>query len=71
VSLCRQSLASASEAIKLRNSESTLDGHLFLVRHLLILKEMTHNLDLAHRNVDFSGIDFTGVTGAFFTSLMI
>jgi hypothetical protein len=45
------------------SSSSPLDGELFLVRHLLILKEITHNLDLAQRD----GEDFQyGVTGIFF-----
>jgi hypothetical protein len=44
------------------SSTSSLDGELFLVRHLLILKEITHNLDLAQRD----GEDFQyGVTGIF------
>ncbi|KAH0828023.1 Sec34-like family-domain-containing protein [Lanmaoa asiatica] len=51
VSLCRQSLVSSSVTIGQRNaSASTLDGELFLVRHLLILKEVTNNLDLAGRD---------------------
>ncbi|KAJ7145893.1 Sec34-like family-domain-containing protein [Mycena epipterygia] len=61
VSLCRQSLILGSDMIKQRvgSSSSTLDGELFLVRHLLILKEITHNLDLAQRD----GEDFQyGVT---------
>ncbi|KII92962.1 hypothetical protein PLICRDRAFT_37778 [Plicaturopsis crispa FD-325 SS-3] len=62
VSLCRQSLVTASENIRIRNPPtSILDGHLFLVRHLLILKEMTHNLDLVQRDVE-PNIDFGGVT---------
>ncbi|KAJ7187957.1 Sec34-like family-domain-containing protein [Mycena filopes] len=63
VTLCRQSLILGSDMIKQRvgSSSSTLDGDLFLVRHLLILKEITNNLDLAHRD----GEDFQyGVTDA-------
>lgn len=42
---------------------SSLDGQLFLVRHLLILKEITNNLDLVQRDVNPT-IEFgTGVTG--------
>lgn len=52
VSLCRQSLVSSSTTIGQRNAPaSTLDGELFLVRHLLILKEVTNNLDLAGREI--------------------
>ncbi|KAF8134474.1 Sec34-like family-domain-containing protein [Boletus edulis] len=48
VSLCRQSLVASSTIIGQRNAPaSTLDGELFLVRHLLILKEVANNLDLA------------------------
>ncbi|KAG9316781.1 Sec34-like family-domain-containing protein [Chiua virens] len=51
VSLCRQSLVSSSAILGQRNAPaSTLDGELFLVRHLLILKEVTNNLDLAGRD---------------------
>jgi hypothetical protein len=51
VSLCRQSLVSSSTIIGQRNAPaSTLDGELFLVRHLLILKEVANNLDLAGRD---------------------
>ncbi|KAF8638150.1 hypothetical protein AX17_002407 [Amanita inopinata Kibby_2008] len=53
VGLCRQSLVTASEAIRLRNgSMSVLDGHLFLVRNLLILKELVQKLDVAHREAE-------------------
>ncbi|KAF7376406.1 Sec34-domain-containing protein [Mycena sanguinolenta] len=61
VTLCRQSLILASDMIKQRvgSASSPLDGELFLVRHLLILKEITHNLDLAQQE----GEDFQyGVT---------
>lgn len=39
-----------------------MDAHLFLARHLLILKEMTHNLDFVQRDVQPT-IDLGGVTG--------
>ncbi|KAF8882705.1 Sec34-like family-domain-containing protein [Infundibulicybe gibba] len=62
VSLCRQSLVAASNALAMRHpATTTLDGRLFLVRHLLILKEITQNLDLVQRDVEPS-IDFSGVT---------
>ena len=49
--------------IKTKNLQaSNLDALLFLVRHLLILKEVTQNLDLAQRVVD-PKIPFAGVTG--------
>ncbi|KAJ7252598.1 Sec34-like family-domain-containing protein [Mycena rebaudengoi] len=68
VTLCRQSLILASDMIKQRvgSSTSTLDSELFLVRHLLILTEITHNLDLAQRE----GEDFAyGVTDTLATML--
>ncbi|TFK18300.1 Sec34-domain-containing protein [Coprinopsis marcescibilis] len=44
--LCRQSLLSARDMIKARPPPSTpLDGDLFLVRHLLILKDVAKNLE--------------------------
>lgn len=62
VNLCRQSLVNAAETLKSKSPPgSTLDGQLFLVRHLLILKELTQNLDLAHTSPE-RGIDMSGVT---------
>ncbi|KAK6974283.1 hypothetical protein R3P38DRAFT_3239577 [Favolaschia claudopus] len=54
VPLCGQSLILGSDMIKLKHvgsSPSLLDGELFLVRHPLILKEITNNLDLTHRGI--------------------
>ncbi|KAJ7592675.1 Sec34-like family-domain-containing protein [Mycena floridula] len=62
ISLCRQSLVAASQNIAARNPPmSGLDGSLFLVRHLLILKEITNKLDLVQRDVELN-ITFAGVT---------
>ncbi|KAL0957027.1 hypothetical protein HGRIS_003128 [Hohenbuehelia grisea] len=56
VSLCRHSLVAAAELIRVQGAPmSSLDGSLFLVRHLLILKEVTNNLDLAHRDLEDLG----------------
>lgn len=63
---CRQSLVVAADALKARNSSLTLDGQLFLVRHIMILKEMTQNLDFASAIKDRDvgdRIDLGGVTG--------
>lgn len=47
VSLCHVSLLSAAERLRAKNA---FDGQLFLVRHLLILREITRNLDLAQKD---------------------
>lgn len=63
VNLCRQSLVSAADTLKSKSPPtSILDGHLFLVRHILILKEITQNLDFASRDPE-RVVDFIGVTG--------
>jgi hypothetical protein len=68
LALCRISLVSAAENVKLR---SKVDGELFLVRHLFVLKEIATGLGLAQR-VDASagnaagssaGAEAGGVTG--------
>ncbi|THH03324.1 hypothetical protein EW146_g10464 [Bondarzewia mesenterica] len=63
VNLCRQSLTAASDMIKAKNPPSSaLDGYLFLVRHMLILKEMTRNLDLVEREMERGSSGSHGVT---------
>ena len=70
ITLCRQSLIAASDMIRSKNTPSSkLDAPLFLVRHLLILKEMMHNLDFAQREVQ-PRIDLGGVTGPFFNIII-
>ena len=62
--MCRQSLVNAADTLKSKNPPSSvLDGQLFLVRHILILKEITQNLDFASRDPERI-VDFSGVTGA-------
>ena len=62
VSLCWQSFIAALDMIRSKNTPSSmLDGQLFLVQLLLILKEMTHNLDFARKDVQ--PIDLGGVMG--------
>lgn len=79
ISICRQSLVSAADTIKgvktnvisqgqglSYATSKTLDGELFLVRHLLILKEVTQNLDLVSRDNDASRtVNLSAVTGVF------
>ncbi|KAL7422762.1 Golgi transport complex subunit 3 [Cryptotrichosporon argae] len=57
ISTCRRSLTAASDLIAAKK-DKTVDGRLFLVRHLLILKEMTAGLDLgrSNRQRDWAGI---------------
>ncbi|KAL1752519.1 Sec34-like family-domain-containing protein [Schizophyllum commune] len=69
IGLCRQTLVSAAEMIKKRSPPTTLlDGQLFLVRHLLILKEIVHNLSLTNKETDPND-NLTGVTETF-TSML-
>lgn len=45
--MCHVSLLGAAERLKLKNA---FDGQLFLARHLLILREITRNLDLVQKD---------------------
>ncbi|KAG9011516.1 Golgi transport complex subunit 3 [Tulasnella sp. 427] len=65
ISLCRESLVSASDLISAKSKAATAsqptspDGQLFLVRHFLVLKEMATTVGLdeqKERGVDFSGM---------------
>ncbi|KAL4078302.1 Sec34-like family-domain-containing protein [Scleroderma yunnanense] len=62
IGLCRQSLVSSAQILCQRNaSASTLDGELFLVRHLLILKEVVNNLAISEKGTQLSA-DHGGMT---------
>ncbi|KAG1869755.1 Sec34-like family-domain-containing protein [Suillus tomentosus] len=52
VSFCRQSLVTSSNLVEQRSSTGVLDGQLFLVRHLLVLKEVANNLDYTPKDTE-------------------
>jgi len=56
---CRRSLTHGAELLGTKKDKAT-DGRLFLVRHLLILKEMTLGLQLGKRD---RTKDWAGITG--------
>ncbi|KAL8277753.1 hypothetical protein RQP46_009875 [Phenoliferia psychrophenolica] len=58
VTLCRQSLSAAAGQISTRPENTKIDGQLFLIRHLLLLKEMVRSVDLVQieRAADFSSV---------------
>ncbi|WRT68392.1 uncharacterized protein IL334_005368 [Kwoniella shivajii] len=58
IPVCRRSLSSAADILSAKKDKS-MDGKLFLVRHLLILKEMTAGLGLEsgrNKRRDWSGL---------------
>lgn len=65
VSLCRASLLNAADAL---GAKSAFDGQLFLVRHLLILRDIARNVDLAQKDEPRAGgtADAYTMTGAYF-----
>lgn len=52
VDLCRTSLSSAANLIATKDSSMRLDSQLFLIRHLLVLKELANNLNLGLKSND-------------------
>lgn len=61
ISTCRQSLVKASNIFASRQKDARLDSQLFLIRHLLILKEMTASVDIVSRSR--AGLASGGVIG--------
>lgn len=65
LALCRHSLIAASQTLSAREGKQ-IDGALFLVRHLLILKETTSAVETVRREKEMrGGGELLGVTGEF------
>lgn len=60
VAACRQSLSAASDLLVARPDSGKIHGQLFLVRHLLILKEMTANVEMIRKD---RAKEWAGMTG--------
>jgi len=52
VDFCRTNLASAANVIATKEPTMRLDSQLFLIRHLLVLKELANNLNLGLKGND-------------------
>lgn len=62
VAQCRRSLSNAAAQISMRPNGSKTDGQLFLIRHLLLLKEMVRSVDMVQIE---RAADFSTVTGEY------
>ena len=61
--LCRTSLLNAADTL---GAKSAIDGQLFLVRHLLILRDIARNVDLAQKDEPRAGgADAYSMTGGY------
>lgn len=60
--VCQQSLSSAAVLVTNQTGNTKIDGQLFLIRHLLLLKEMIQSVDLGRVE---RGVDFSPVTGKY------
>lgn len=65
--MCRRSLSSASDMLVAKKGKNkNMDAKMFLVRHLLILKEMTTGLELGKaRRQEWSGLGGQLIHAAF------
>lgn len=69
ITTCRQSLLKAAQIFATRQRDSPIDSQLFLVRHLLILKEMTASVDIVSRSR--AGLSNGGMIGEPYSSNVV
>ena len=68
VSLCHASLLNAADAL---GAKSAIDGQVFLVRHLLILRDIARNVELAQKvEPRTGGADAYSMTGGYILVLV-
>ena len=65
ITTCRRSLSAAADLLSAKKDRA-VDSKLFLVRHLLILKEMTAGLELGRKD---RRRDWHGITGVWLATL--